>query len=319
MSSANKRPTDPLIESEGVDRVHYATGVMLDASDFLDEQSYHRSRLARALAYLHGSGTAAGLKVSYDKSSSVTSDENDEIQVLPGLAVDALGRLIEVPVRCCIRVRRWYEGYEPNQLNVYQKGSTGTFSTNLDSSSLPGHALVADLFLRFYACERGKTPAFVAGPFDATDAVVASRRRDGYELRLVVRTEQVPPSPPDTIPLPPPVPASPFPSPSTIADPSARRAALQEAIFSAWTGGREATLKGLMPRLPAELCVSDGKEESDPAWVFLARLIIGTHASDKEKGSDQKMRPARTREVWVDNSLRPFAVSAAALARWMDI
>lgn len=319
MSSASKRPTDPLIESEGVDRVHYATGVMLDASDFLDEQSYHRSRLARALAYLHGSGTAAGLKVDYQKSASLISGENDEIEVHPGLAVDALGRLVEVPVRCCIRLKRWYEGYEPNQLNVYEKGTTGTFCTNLDSVSLSDHAVVADLFLRFYACERGKTPAFVAGPFDATDAVVPSRKRDGHELRLVARTEQIAPTPPATIKLPPSVPQSVFPGPAAFPDVGARRAELQKAIFDAWTGSRQSSLEQVLKDLPAELAVADGKAESDPAWIFLARVVIAVHASNTEKGSDQKMRPARTRDVWVDNSMRPFAVSAAALARWVGI
>ena len=47
------------------DRVYYATGTLLDARDFLDEQTYHRGRLARAMQYLHGSGTVSGLRVEY--------------------------------------------------------------------------------------------------------------------------------------------------------------------------------------------------------------------------------------------------------------
>ena len=45
--------------------------------------------------------------------------------------------------------------------------------------------------------QRGKTPAFAVGPFDATDAVVPSRLRDEYELRLVPRPHGtvVPPVP----------------------------------------------------------------------------------------------------------------------------
>jgi hypothetical protein len=51
---------DALEAAERPDRPFYATGVLLDAEDFLDEQTYHRGRLARALAYLHGTGTIAG-------------------------------------------------------------------------------------------------------------------------------------------------------------------------------------------------------------------------------------------------------------------
>ena len=43
--------TDPLMDAElRPDRLHFATGVMLDREDFQAEQLYHRGRLARALA-----------------------------------------------------------------------------------------------------------------------------------------------------------------------------------------------------------------------------------------------------------------------------
>ena len=56
MTAAN----DALIDAETRDRLYYAMGVLLDATDFDAEQAYHRGRLARALSYLHGMGTAAG-------------------------------------------------------------------------------------------------------------------------------------------------------------------------------------------------------------------------------------------------------------------
>ena len=45
----------------------------------------------------------------------------------------------------------------------------------------------ADIFLAFHPCERGYTPAFASGPFDALDASQPSRVRDAYELTLVPR------------------------------------------------------------------------------------------------------------------------------------
>ena len=54
---------DPVTQAQRPDRAYYETGVLLGPEDFLDEQTYHRARLARALAYLTGAGTLAGLKV----------------------------------------------------------------------------------------------------------------------------------------------------------------------------------------------------------------------------------------------------------------
>ena len=51
------------------DRVSYDEGVLLDALDFRAEQSYHRGRLARVLAYLFGTGTAAGLEVGLGEAA----------------------------------------------------------------------------------------------------------------------------------------------------------------------------------------------------------------------------------------------------------
>src|SRR6185295_14689509 len=105
MKSALK---DPIEQPAPPDRVNYATGTLLGADDFLDEQSYHRGRLARALAALHGSGvtlpgiatgfgfaggTVLGLRVDWVKAAP---NQEEELELTPGLAIDRLGRLIEV-------------------------------------------------------------------------------------------------------------------------------------------------------------------------------------------------------------------------------
>ena len=88
---------DSLVSVKGPDRVHYETGVLLNAEDFLAEQNYHRGRLARALGYVNGSGTVAGLKILHEAEVPATATEvgrAERILIEPGLAIDRLGRLI---------------------------------------------------------------------------------------------------------------------------------------------------------------------------------------------------------------------------------
>src|SRR5215471_6750777 len=97
--------TDPYLLSDPLDampppeRVNYATGVMLDAEDFRDEQTYHRGRLATTLRHLVGFGTLAGLRVI----PPAANDAELELGVSPGVAIDRLGRLMELRAPQCIR------------------------------------------------------------------------------------------------------------------------------------------------------------------------------------------------------------------------
>ncbi|MEM7154117.1 MAG: hypothetical protein AAF799_14805 [Myxococcota bacterium] len=168
MSTRKDRIADP--EYDRRDRVNYAEGVLLDARDFEDEQLYHRATSARALQYLFGTGTVAGLEVTYNPATG-------EIEVAPGLAIDPLGRLIELPRTWCLVVEDWFDAQRDEDLA----------RSWIDEGA--GPVLVADVFIRFVACGRGKTPSFATGPFDALDAVTPSRVRDGFELALVVRPE----------------------------------------------------------------------------------------------------------------------------------
>ena len=284
MTIANPTP-DPLAATPDPDpdRVSYAIGMMLDAVDFTDEQTYHRGRLARALTALHGMGTIAGLRVRFAggvASADPANPTEEEIVVEGGLAIDALGRLVEVPRDACIRVANWFAGQDPGDLRAALHGA-------------PFGGVVVDLFLRFVSCERGKTPAFATGPFDALNAIAPSRVRDAYELKLVLRREGTPP-----------VPQSPWP-PNTLSE-GDRRAALREAIYTAWTRNRTRARDsgGLIP------------EGFDQSAVFLARLVVPASAP-----ADPNARPDRdiTKPVAVDDSNRPFTYVPGAIARWLGI
>jgi hypothetical protein len=138
---------------------------------------------------LHGGGTVAGLRVEWvkqlepGKMPSFPRGRAEEIVVAPGIAVDRLGRVIEVPASACIRLARWYEQQPAAELfKAFHPAKQGD----------PANVVVVDVFIRFYSCERGKTPAFATGPFDALDAVQPSRMREFYKLELVAREHDDP-------------------------------------------------------------------------------------------------------------------------------
>lgn len=270
---------DELLDAPEPDRVNYRFGVMLDHTDFVVEQSYHRGRLARALAYLHGYGTAAGLEVVWEERGG---PDDEEIVIRPGIAVDPIGRLIEVPRDRCVRLRRWLETWDADKLRLYPAG------------------IVADVFIRFAPCEREKTPAFAHGNFDALDAVVGGRIRDGVEIRMVPRTEDSPP-----------VPVTPW-SALDGASPAERFGKLSKAILGAW---RAAVPQGVDPETerllrPEREIVPAGDLDRGLDWLFLARVTIPA-----TPGSDGG-RPSRgPGDVDTNNEIRPFAIPVAALAR----
>lgn len=304
---------DPLAQNpqltEGVspDRVFYATGVLLGAEDFQAEQLYHRSRLARALRYLHGSGTVAGLRVDWVKPLEAGEEfpqgREEELIVQPGLAIDRLGRLIEVPKSACIRLDRWFKS----------QSETDVKNSFHDA---PYNGVIVDVFIRFVSCDRGKTPAFAAGPFDALDAVTPSRIRDGYQLELILRQKGV-------VAVEETLPESqwknaPFNALTNLieaADTTERqnrlnqnRKSVQDAILTRWKEGTEEwDENGLVPfreHLPGQ----------DTSSLFLARLVLP--ATQAESGKITRQLGV---EIILDNYSRQFVYAAPALARWLGI
>src|SRR5260221_8293287 len=110
--------TDNLNPPPAPQRVFYSTGRMLGASDFQADQDYHRSRLARALVQLYGTGTVAGLSVQTDGNADL---KKLEVQVTPGIAIDRVGRIIEAPRMVCVVLFNWltqqFEAWQKQQTN----------------------------------------------------------------------------------------------------------------------------------------------------------------------------------------------------------
>lgn len=241
---------DPLATWAGTERLRLADGVLMTADHFNTEQLYHRARLARLLAYLHGVGTVAGLDVKW----SVPAGGAVELMVTPGLAVDYRGRLIELGYEACLPIADW----------VAAQAATGAGraliaqGTRPAGGGMPGH-MVCDLFADFAAYARRPEPAFATGNADKIDGVEPTLSQDAIYLHLVIRDaadDRLPESMISRL-----VPGA--------ADAEAIRAAKRQALWPA-----------LAPR-PRDLAPLDGQPPTEHdliqqefGGVFLARLRI---------------------------------------------
>jgi hypothetical protein len=300
---------DPLEASLRPDRVHYDTGVLLDAEDFVDEQTYHRTRLARALAYLHGSGTVVGLGVSPPQRLGSGPAPDWEVHVQPGLALDRYGRLIEVPERpWCLRINRWW--------NALADAANAEGRSAL-AAAFRGGAATVDVFLLHQACPRGITPSFAEGAMDATDATVPHRVRDGF--RIVLAPRDVDPTDAATLPGPR------FAAPVG-ADPASRLQALKQLLLGGFDGSLARPGERALPALgePAlsyrretplvlpPAAAGLAAERLSPAAVFLARLRIP--ATDNGPGNPPTPDFFAMGAAQVDNLSRSFVYPTDALA-----
>ena len=273
---------DPLSQSHPPDRVYYANGALLDQKDFTVEQIYHRGRIGRALAYLHGHGTVAGLEATFQQQ-----EEEDMLMVSAGLALDRLGRQIEVPRAACLRIGHWFQ----SQLADPQGRDRLSNSFRAGSGDTPDGVIV-DVFVKFEVCERGKQPAFASGNFDALDAIAPSRLRDSYRLELVIRQEA-------TLPIP----APDLPDLSGLTPEQIKEIVIQYKLQEAWKESTEWQGPGdtLVP-LEEHVTAQDGSE------VLLARLLIPATSPPLRRNTN--ITPV------VDNTLRRFVYSTAELV-WL--
>src|SRR5260370_11687380 len=85
-------------------RPNYFTGELLKEEDFRAEQSYHIEMRRRLTNVLHEWGIAAGL--------SVTKEGDRKISVIPGVAIDALGREIVLHATDILE----FSEYDPNAI-----------------------------------------------------------------------------------------------------------------------------------------------------------------------------------------------------------
>jgi hypothetical protein len=304
---------DALEAAERPDRPFYATGVLLDAEDFLDEQTYHRGRLARALAWLHGSGTVAGLAVGAPQPMPAGGTDF-ELAVQPGLALDRFGRLIEVPRPWCIRINRWYAALA-DAANAQGRAAL--------ANALRGDRVTVDLYVVFETCERGKTPSFAEGAVDATDAFTVHRLRDGFRFLLAPR--DLDPDDPATLP------GARFPAFSGGATPEQRVLELKQNLLNGWgpalarpgdrafpaAGEPQLAYSREHARVLPPAAAGEAGEPLSPAAVFLARLRIPATAGAGDAAPTPDFAAMTADDV--DNLSRAFVFPTDALARALGL
>lgn len=288
-----KATADPLLDRPASERLHFATGELLGADDFRDEQTYHRRQLAQSLLFLCGSGTCAGLRVVADHLPGTGGAPDDvELIVRAGLAIDRAGRLVEIPRDACLRLRRWYEYLASLPPNSNDLDVADLRAAYRPDAGQPGRGtVIVDLFLTFHACPRGYTPAFASGPFDALDASQPSRLRDAYELTLVPR----------------------------------RLEEVLAAGFDYWAGVTSATLAGRIfdsyeaqSLGHADQVVPANPTGVDATAVLLARITLAAQAAPDAASApvpdwSAAAWPEPNPETNPDNRVRPLAVPPAAL------
>jgi hypothetical protein len=264
-------PADPVAALPVPERVNYATGVMLDAIDFQDEQTYHRGRQAALLRHLIGFGTLGGLRVT----PPAAGDTDLQLRVEAGIAVDRLGRLMQLDTPQCIRLAAWFANQTTADLRA---------ATQRAPRAPAPVAVMADVFMASGTCARGKTPAFAAGPFDALDAVIPARLAENPSLELVMRQEQAP--------APMPLPIDGWPAPGATHD------VLLQNVLAAWVGA-DAVASGVLDPLPEHVT------GHDTSAVFLARIAIPVTLDPSAPATTRPSLDLGTR-VSADNSARPF-------------
>lgn len=171
---------DALEERPAPERLNLSDGALLTEAHFRDEQLYHRGQVSRLALHLHGSGTVAGLDVRYDPVTGT----DIEVKVAPGLAIDRLGRMIELSYESCLNVALWMtqQGDTPETAALLQAGLRAA------GGGLPEHVIV-DVYLSFHACARQPEPAFADANAETIDGVTASRIRDAGRLQMVIRPD----------------------------------------------------------------------------------------------------------------------------------
>lgn len=86
--------------------VHF--GMMLGVDELRTEQGFHIGRSRRHQRLLHGTGVVAGYPLAFD-------DETFDLQVGPGLAIDALGRDLALEAGQCVNLVQWWLRHQQDE------------------------------------------------------------------------------------------------------------------------------------------------------------------------------------------------------------
>ena len=217
-----------------------------------------------------------------------------EIAVSAGLAIDRMGRLVEVPRTVCILLNAWLAQQMQAWQNQISNPVAGQAALPDPNTAIQdGKNLMCDVFATFVPCTRGVTPCFASeDDYDATDAFSADRLLDSFAMQLVLRTDIDPP----LTPVDPWKTAGALPA-SGAALTAAGETAMQNFLLGATAG-------------PASAAV-EYPPGFDKSSVFLARILIAA-----AKGAAAGQPPTyNLAQITIDNNSRLFVYPVGLLAR----
>ncbi|KAB8141608.1 hypothetical protein F8S13_17850 [Chloroflexia bacterium SDU3-3] len=152
-------------------RVSYEFGMVLGVDDFRQEQLYFLEKEYQHNRGLHGFGTVYGLRVLVAPPQG--SQEDLQITVEPGMAIDQYGRAIVVRSSQCARLGAWLAKQvqaDPGLIERQRAGISGDLSLYV--------------VLRYAECADALVP-IPGQPCDsAADSMAPSRIRDSFAIEL---------------------------------------------------------------------------------------------------------------------------------------
>lgn len=169
--------SDPATPGDPFTRLRYSYGQLLGAEDFSAEQRYHLLRERLILASLHGHGTVWGLRVA---ARDDAANNTVQLTCAPGLAVDALGRLIHVGQEVCLDITGLALAPFWSELAAPPGAAEGS------------RARRAFVVLSYRACLTEEVPAIAPPCADGSEGLAASRIQDRWRLCLMA---EAPPDP----------------------------------------------------------------------------------------------------------------------------
>jgi hypothetical protein len=161
-SLATTLPVDPFTD------LAVQFGMLLGVADFDALAANPRGKMRLHNAWLHGEGVVWGYPVSVDGTSR-------ELRVGPGLALDAVGHELYLPVLSCLDLGAWFDQTSADE------GAGTTFTRNKDGSV----SFDAYVVVRFAACLAQPVPAMSGSSNGSASDVAHSRVNETVELLLM--------------------------------------------------------------------------------------------------------------------------------------
>jgi hypothetical protein len=166
--------------------LRYHFGMLLGVEDFETEQAYHRGKNRLHNAWLHGEGVVWGLEVG---SPLMEGGVREELEVRPGLALDAAGNELHLHAPYCLDLSDWYERKKEER----RLDASGEVEQEDGTIAVKVEAHVA---ARFRVCLMRPVPALME-PCDGTGGDTAySRAQETIDLRLEPTLAPAPPADP---------------------------------------------------------------------------------------------------------------------------